>query len=99
VARRNRLGQRAAPRPAADRDDAARNRARVRGQGCATRDPRPGRPRPEDPAPEVRDRARGEEPPPRRAARGGRPRRPDGGVRRTATAVRRSTSTTAPIPS
>ena len=47
--------QRAAPRPAADRDDAARHRAGVRGQGGAARHPRPGRPRPEDPAPEDRD--------------------------------------------
>ena len=56
---------RAAARAAADRDDPARHRPRVRRQGGAHRHPRAGHPRPEDPAPEVRDGARREE----RAAR------------------------------
>ena len=70
LARRDRLGERAAARPAPDRDDAARDRPGVRRQGGAPRHPRAGHPRPEDPPAEVRDRARREEPPARRAARG-----------------------------
>ena len=50
VARRDRPGERAPARQAADRDDAARDRAGVRGQGGAARDPRAGPARPEDPA-------------------------------------------------
>ena len=61
VAHRDRRGERAAARQAPDRDDAARDRARLRRQGRADRDPRPGPARPEDPAPEDRDRARREE--------------------------------------
>ena len=50
------------PRQAPDRHHAARDRAGVRRQGGAARDPCPGPARPEDPAPEDRGRARGEEP-------------------------------------
>ena len=70
VARRDRPGERASPRQAADRDDEARRRPRVRGQGLAHRHPRPGRARPEDPAPEDRGRARREEPLARARLRG-----------------------------
>ena len=61
VAHRDRRREREAARQAPDRDDAARDRSRVRRQGGADRDPRPGPARPEDPAPEDRDRARREE--------------------------------------
>ena len=94
MARRHRLRQRASPRPPPDRDDAPRDRPGLRGQGGPDRHSRPGHPRPEDPAPEVRDRARGEE---RRArarargpaARGGGAGRADGGLCRPPAALRR----------
>ena len=80
VARRDRPGERAPARPAADRDDAARDRARVRGQGGADRDPRAGPARPEDPA--------------RRRSRSRSPRRTCGSS--ASTAWSRSTSTRSP---
>ena len=61
VAHRDRPGVRAATRQAADRHDPPRDRPLLRRQGVADRDPRPGRARPEDPAPEDRGRARREE--------------------------------------
>ena len=94
VARRARPGERAAARQAPDRHDAARDRAGVRGQGGAARDPRPGPARPEDPAPEDRGRARGEEPLARAGLRRGAA-RPRGrlvalrGLRAAAASVRR----------
>ena len=61
VAHRHRRREREAARQAPDRDDAAWDRARVRRQGGAARDSRPGPARPEDPAPEDRDGTRREE--------------------------------------
>ena len=61
MAHRDRPGVGAAARQAADRHDPPRHRPLLRRQGLADRDPRAGRARPEDPAPEDRGRARREE--------------------------------------
>ncbi len=61
VAYRDRRRGRAAARQAPDRDDPPRDRTGVRRQGSPPRHPRPGPARPEDPAPEDRDGAGGEE--------------------------------------
>ena len=54
VARRVGRRERAQARSIADRHDAARNRTGLCGQGDEDRDPRPGSPRPQDPAAEAR---------------------------------------------
>ncbi len=94
VARHARRRARAAARQPRDRHHAARDRPGVCRQGDPDRDPRAGPARPEDPAPEDRDRARREERLAReglrdRAGRARDRRRALRGVRATAPPIRR----------
>ena len=94
VAPDHRRRLRARARAAPDRHDPARDRAGVRRQGPARRDPRAGPARREDPAAQDPDRALGQErapakaPPPPAARQGGADRR-DAGLRRADLPVHR----------